>query len=221
MSIPLATSITHQHLLAIIATEMRRRSRFSVVDVGCGGGALMNYLRTGLSVILPHADISVDGFDVSDFAPHGSTNLADGTKTVRTGEPWPYLDHSVDVMTSSQVIEHVSDHRFFFSQTARCLAPNGIAIHLGPVREVLYDDHVAQPFVHKVNDRSARIRLSALFKRLGFYDEQHANVLPKEPGQSFPEVAADYLGKYCNYIPMRQILNEARASGLKPSFDYT
>lgn len=90
-----ASSITHQHLLASVATEMRGRSTFKVVDVGCGGGALINYLRVGLPAILPGVGIDVDGFDVSDFVPDWYTKLTSATKAVRSGDPWPYADHSV------------------------------------------------------------------------------------------------------------------------------
>src|SRR5438270_10179655 len=109
MGCPTPSSINHQHLLSVIAAEMRDRSDFKIADVGCGGGALMRYLRAALPEILPGREVQVSGFDVSDFAPHGNTNLGTDTKTVRTGEPWPYPDHSLDVILSNQVLEHVFD----------------------------------------------------------------------------------------------------------------
>jgi methylase of polypeptide subunit release factors len=67
--IPAPSSITHQHLLSVIASEADDRSSLKVVDIGCGGGAMMRYLRQGLPALLPACLIEVSGFDVSDFAP--------------------------------------------------------------------------------------------------------------------------------------------------------
>jgi len=216
-----ASSITHQHLLSTIATEMTGRKVLRVVDVGCGGGVLTRYLRASLPELLPGCEIEVCGFDISDFAPHDNTNLEPDTVTVRSGDPWPYRDQSIDVMISNQVLEHVGDHRFFFGQIARCLKPDGVSIHLAPVREVMYDGHVCQPLVHKIRNRKLACRMVKFFRAVGFYSHRHASILPRQPGQKFPEYAVDYLARYCNYIPARDIINCARAAGLSVSFDYT
>lgn len=221
MSLPLATSITHQHLLSAIASEVRERKAVTITDAGCGGGALMRYLRTALPEVLPNCEINVNGFDVSDFAPHGNSNLKEGTLTVKIGAPWPYSDRSIDVLISNQVLEHVHDHGFFFKETARCLKTDGVAIYLAPVRECLYDGHVCQPLVHKIRNRDSAIRMIGIFRKLGFYSKLHADILPKKQGQDFPEFAADYLSKHCNYISMREMKRAARSVGLKLSFDYT
>ncbi len=140
--IPCPTSITHQHLLSAIVTEAGDRPTLSVADVGCGGGELTRYLRSALPQLLTGCNIDVSGFDVSDFAPDDNTNLEFDTPTVRTGDPWPYTDHSVDVMISNQVLEHVSDAQFFFAETSRCLKLDGVAIHLFPLKNVIWEGHL-------------------------------------------------------------------------------
>jgi SAM-dependent methyltransferase len=217
MAVPAPSSITHQHLLSVIASEMRARSTLSIVDVGCGGGALMKYLRSAFPYILPNCKVQVSGFDLSDFAPHGNSNLAPETETVRTGEPWPYADHSIDVIVSNQVLEHVFDQQFFFQQVARCLRPDGVSIHLFPLKNVIYEDHVGIPLAHRI-PRPGWIRFMA---RLGFFSAWHANSLPGIKTGEFGECAADYIKKYTIYVSQGELKRSADVAGLALSFDYT
>jgi SAM-dependent methyltransferase len=213
--IPAPSSITHQHLLSVIASEADDRSSLKVVDIGCGGGAMMRYLRQSLPALLPACLIEVSGFDVSDFAPPGNTNLESDTLTVRTGEPWPYGDKSVDIMISNQVIEHVDDGEFFFSEISRCLKRDGVSVHLFPLKHVLWEDHVAVPLAHR-------------FSRPGFIRAM-SKIVSTERGKNFgrgsgkepAECAADYLNKYTAYRTRRELTKTARSHGLRISFDYT
>jgi SAM-dependent methyltransferase len=212
--IPAATSITHQHLLSTITTEAANRSSVKVVDIGCGGGVMMRYLRKSLPMLLPACAIEVSGFDVSDFAPHDNTNLESDTLTVRTGEPWPYADKSVDVMISNQVIEHVGDASSFFSEISRCLKIDGVSIHLFPLKHVLWEDHVSVPLAHRV-PRPGFIR--AMSKITVGQDKNIFGGSESDFGQR----AADYLKKYTSYRTRRELTKAARSYGLRPSFDYT
>jgi SAM-dependent methyltransferase len=215
-----ASSMTHQHLLASIATEMRDRPTFKVVDVGSGTGKLMNYLRRALPAILPGAAIEVDGFDVSDFAPHGCSNLASEMKAVRSGDPWPYAQNSLDVIISNQVIEHLFDPAFFFREVARCLKLDGISIHLGPFKNVIWEDHVCIPLAHRI-PRPAYIRAMAklLFRNRRL--KQRALEIPGGEEGEFGECAADYLRKYTRYMTHREAKRLGADAGLRASFDYT
>jgi SAM-dependent methyltransferase len=217
MTFPAPSSITHQHLLSVIATEMRDRSNLNIADVGCGGGALMRYLRAALPEILPGSRVQVSGFDVSDFAPHGNTNLGNDTRTVRTGEPWPYPDHSLDVIISNQVLEHVFDQPFFFQQIARCLKPDGFSVHLFPLKNVIYEDHVGIPLAHRI-PKPGWIRLMS---RIGFFNARRANSLPEIETSEFGQRAADYIKNYTIYVSQAELRKIAQDSGLELSFDYT
>ena len=217
MTVPAPSSITHQHLLSVIATEMRERTTLQIADVGCGGGALIRYLRAAVPQLLPGCKVQVSGFDVSDFAPHGNTNLEADTKTIKTGEPWPYPDHSLDVIISNQVLEHVFDQPFFFQQVARCLKPDGFSVHLFPLKNVIYEDHVGIPLAHRI-PKPGWIRLMS---RIGFFNERRANGLPEIETSEFGRRAADYIRNYTIYVGQSELRKIAEDANLELSFDYT
>jgi SAM-dependent methyltransferase len=217
MGCPAPSSITHQHLLSVIATEMRDRPNLNIADVGCGGGALIRYLRAALPEVLLGCNVRVSGFDVSDFAPHGNTNVGADTKTVRTGDPWPYTDHSLDVIISNQVLEHVFDQPFFFQQIARCLKPNGFSVHLFPLKNVIYEDHVGIPLAHRI-PKPGWIRLMS---RIGFFNARRAKSLPGSETSDFGQRAADYIKNYTIYVTQAELRKIAQDASLELSFDYT
>src|SRR5258708_6929689 len=216
MGSPAPSSVIYQHLLAVIVTEMSSRSALSIVDVGCGGGALIRHLSSALPSALSGCEVEVSGFDLSDFAPHANSNLRAGTKTVKSGEPWPYGDHSVDVIISTQVLEHVFDQAFFFQEVARCLKPDGVSIHVFPLKSVIYEDHVGIPLAHRIT-RPGWIRFMA---RIGFFSPRHAKAIP-ELQTEFGQCAVDYIKKYTKYVNRRQLRLCAKAAGLSLSFAYT
>lgn len=175
----------------------------------------MRYLQASLPQLLPGRDIEVSGFDVSDFAPDESTNLEGTTRTVTSGEPWPYDDHSIDVILSNQVLEHVSDADFFFRETSRCLKADGVSIHLFPLKNVIWEGHVCVPLAHRIT-RPGFIRVMDSI----FGAEQGKNI-PGGHEREFGECAADYIRKYTAYRTRRQIVAAARSCGLAATFDYT
>src|SRR5882724_1585008 len=209
-----ASSITHLHILSVIATTMKRKSALRILDAGCGSGKLMQYLKQGLEALMPEAKIEVCGFDVGDFSPHGARDLASGIQIVQTGEAWPYPDASFDVVVSNQVLEHVADHAFFFQQVRRVLAPDGISIHLFPLKEYIYEGHVFIPLAHRI-PVPAYVNAMA---RLGFKRDE-ALVIPGTG--DFGTRVADYIKKYTTYLSRRQLVRIAKSAGLRPSFDFT
>jgi SAM-dependent methyltransferase len=215
--IPRATSLTHQHLLACVASELRDRKDAFIVDVGCGNGQLVRYLRSAFPILNPHVAVTVTGFDVSDRTPHGNDKLESGTPTVRIGEPWPYSDHSVDIIISNQVLEHVFDLNFFFAEVARCLKRGGASIHIFPLKQVLYEDHVGIPLAHKIRGESW-IRLMA---QSGFFNITKARAIGASNRSEFPRRAIEYLRLYTNYSGRRQLADVTARHGLSMSFDYT
>ncbi|WP_204324534.1 hypothetical protein, partial [Stenotrophomonas maltophilia] len=53
-AMPAALSLTHQHILAVVESELAGRSpggRLSLLDAGCGDGLLLGYLARALPIL--------------------------------------------------------------------------------------------------------------------------------------------------------------------------
>jgi SAM-dependent methyltransferase len=99
----------------LLSAEARRP--MSVLEVGCGTGALMAELasRPGF------AGASVCGIDVADPAEHPDPRaVAQGLSMERyDGIRLPYDDASFDLVIASHVLEHVPDERGFLAELSR------------------------------------------------------------------------------------------------------
>lgn len=92
-----------------------------VLDVGCGGGFLSNYLaKEGLSVT---------GIDLSESSLAIATRK-DETRTVNyikaNAYEMPFEDGSFDVITSTDFLEHVDEPKRVLREVARCLKTGGL-----------------------------------------------------------------------------------------------
>jgi SAM-dependent methyltransferase len=243
--IPPAASITHQHLAAVISTLLGNSSHepagdtVYILDLGCGDGALMCHYLDSLPVLQPRYRFHVAGLDVADAgqqqagfmaktldlltAKHPRTDWKQRLSLVMTEDKWPYADATFDFITSNQVMEHVVDHAMVFREIHRCLRPGGVAIHLFPVREVLWEGHALMPLVHRSRSVTQRARLMYLFAQLGFtrhyYRERERRGWTSL--REFSRVFAGVLEADTNYQTQRRLAEITVCAGLRCSFEYT
>jgi len=99
----------------------------TVLDLGCNCGYGTNLLSQSCS--------SITGVDVSPVAietakkKYQRSNL---TFTVVDGITLPFEDHTFDVVTSFQVVEHLVDYNTYFNEIRRVLKPDGLVILTTP-----------------------------------------------------------------------------------------
>lgn len=95
-------------------------SDIQVLDVGCGGGFLSNYLSS--------QGFQVTGVDLSESSL-GIAKEKDLTKNVNyiaaDAYKLPFPDQSFDVITSTDFLEHVSEPKRVLQEVARCLKSGG------------------------------------------------------------------------------------------------
>ena len=98
----------------------------AVLDLGCNVGY-------GMSIMAQTAT-SVAGLDISPMSVEAAQKRLGPGVDIRCydGTQSTFAAHSFDVVTSFQVIEHISDYDAYLTEIARVLKPDGIAIFTTP-----------------------------------------------------------------------------------------
>jgi SAM-dependent methyltransferase len=235
-----ATSVTHLHILAVVATELdasQRAGAVKVLDAGCGKGELMAYLQANLPELYEGTDFEVHGFDVHDslteHAPSADVVLAnlrgslpreqwDGrVEYVSVSDPWPYGEGEFEVVVTNNVLEHVADLDFFFAELGRTLKPGGFSVHVFPFRRVLYEWHLKMPLVHRIEDFRLREKAIELLSRagIGTFPETHAAEGIDEA--TYGRTRADFIQFGTFYRSWRDVARAAKGAGLRATHRYT
>lgn len=114
-------AIRDHELDAALQHFPRRHPAAIVVDIGAGTGRQASRLSAlGYDVVavdLPSSSYARERvFEVHDY----------------DGRTLPFECGTVDVIFSSNVLEHIADHASFFAECHRVLANDGVAIHILP-----------------------------------------------------------------------------------------
>jgi ubiquinone/menaquinone biosynthesis C-methylase UbiE len=91
----------------------------SHLDIGAGNGALIKLIGSQLKTIPSACDYTVELMDLKGQ----KVEVCD-----LNSEKLPYCDNSFDLVTFTEVIEHIENHRFTLSEISRVLKPEGILI---------------------------------------------------------------------------------------------
>lgn len=238
--LPPPLSITHLHLLAAVNTELQKRpagETIRVCDIGCGDGAFLSYMASCLPRLNPSRSFEFYGMDVADsgvqaegfFAAtvgrlkeaHPSVDWADRLSLMSASDPWPYPDGFFQIVTSNQVLEHVSDHDAFMGQLYRTLSPAGVSMHLFPLKHYIWEGHIFMPLVHRIRQHD---RIRAYIKwcsQVGFgsfkaHRDKYGMTL-----DYYAEEHADYLFFMTNYKSDAEMIAYCKSNRLRGDFSYT
>lgn len=235
-----ATSVTHLHTLAVVATELepaRRGEPVKILDAGCGKGELMAYLQANLGELHPEIEFEVYGFDVHDslteHAPSAEVVLANLRESVpgtgwdgrvayvSVSDRWPYDDDHFDVVVTNQVLEHVADLDFFLGELARTMKPGSFSVHVFPFRRVLYEWHLKMPVVHWIEDFRLRERAIELLSRAGIGTFSEARAQDGIDERTYGQTRADFIQFGTFYRSWREVARAAKVAGLRATHRYT
>ena len=143
---------------------MGRIGNLTVLDFGCGDGALVADLRSN--------GWTAFGCDFPGVVPEG-----DGLRAI-VPEPYtlPFDDGTFDLVVSTSVLEHAANKRECFEEIARVLRPGGCAMHLYPPKWYLpREPHILVPLVNWFWPRCPRAWL-ALWTKLGIRNSFQATM---------------------------------------------
>ena len=127
------------------------------LEIGCGRGDFINAFS--------REDVTCYATDVLLSAKENLNKNIIFSKHDVSKEKLPYEDNFFDAIYTKSLIEHISNHEFFFNECKRVLKPNGILINYTPDWETqylnFYDDitHI-KPF--------SKITLENCYKMYGF-----------------------------------------------------
>lgn len=102
-----------------------------VLDLGCNCGYGTNILSDSCRSIIG-VDVSPSAIEAARLhyqSPNVSFQLIDGVRL-------PFDDHSFDVITSFQVLEHLVDYEIYFTEIIRVLKPSGLLLLTTPNAEI-------------------------------------------------------------------------------------
>lgn len=101
----------------------RHQAKPRHLDIGAGRGNLIERMRGRMAVDSRACDFHVENFALPDV-PIDKVNL--------NHAPLPYADASFDLVTCSEVVEHVESYRALMREAARVLAPGGVLVVTTP-----------------------------------------------------------------------------------------
>ena len=166
-------SLNHSFIVDLASRYLPPPSRF--LDFGCGTADLAALA----------ADHGYDAYGVDTFLGVGdsSENLKIVTGkigaralAIHPDQPMPFEDGYFDIVASNQVFEHVSELDAVCNELARVTRPEGLLLALMPTSEVLWEDHLKMPWVHRLPVGSRRQRLLVkAFRRMGFGKVRHTS----------------------------------------------
>lgn len=238
--LPAAVSMTHQHLLACINTQLAHypaAGPVRICDVGCGDGRFLSYMVSCLPRLWPDRQFEFYGIDVADagvqpagfFArtldrlstDHPDRNWDGALKLLTSDQPWPFEDGHLSIVTSNQVLEHVWDHRFFLAEHERVLGAEGFGLHLFPLRECLWEGHIHVPIAHRIREYDRLAAYIRLCSRLGIGKYQAHRAEYGMTLEQYVEEHADYISFMTNYIDGSSLLDLCRNARLRADFRHS
>ncbi len=234
------SSITHEHLARAMSEEIKLRDfdhnvPIRVLDAGCGQGVLTAKLQEVLPSLTGHM-IEVYGLDVNDSYVQKSGFISKAEEALSTvagssGNQrihlisshtiWPFDDGFFDVVVSNQVLEHVRDIDMFIGEVARVVKPDGLSLHLFPLKQCVIEGHLGIPFVHRVRTSTVRRGLIRAWAR--FHMPKYGP-LQRTPGISLNDYVnsrSSYIVHETSYRSLRDFERVARAAGMSVDTTWT
>jgi SAM-dependent methyltransferase len=234
------SSVTHLHLLSVVNTlidEKHNDSTIRILDAGCGNGRLISYLHSCLPILRPNLEFVISGYDVQDHGVQAQGFIQETTERLKSLHPetdwesrihaipanskWEFATEKFDFIISNQVLEHVHDKAFFFSNVSKALIEGGYSIHLAPLKHVIHEGHIHLPWAHRITNFTALYGYIRLLSQLGLGKFRAHNKATRCTLDQYAERHADYIYFWTSYATESETLRLARSNGLRADFRFS
>ena len=201
-------------LVDLLLNEIKFANDGKILDVGCGSGDLVHYLRK--------KKFDAYGIDV-EFKGGAYTNMLEKKNHIRKingaegrdkiGDKnitykWPIDSSSIDLAISSSVIEHVRNIEEFVYESSRIMKRGGVAIHYYPSSTALREAHTGIPLGAKTRNK---LYYKIACKTIGTYSEFENNA----------ERCLEYMKNYTFYRSNRELKGIFKTHGFEIKGDYS
>lgn len=153
--------------------------RPAMLDLGCGTGLFLERRRERFETY--GADFSAQALAFSRQRGLKRLSRADATAL-------PFADHSFDLVTAFDLIEHVADDRALVQEVHRVLRPGGMLLATVPAHPMLWSGHDVSLHHHR---RYQRAEFRALFEPTCWEQRRQTSCFT----MVFPVAAAVRLGR--------------------------
>jgi SAM-dependent methyltransferase len=233
-----SSPVAYDHLLAVIATQSASHEGcIRLLDAGCGEGGFLEHLLTQFASLRPDLGVECHGFDVDDSGmmgeglqerlvgslqrSHPHVDWNERITVISSSDAWPYPDDFFDIIVSNQVLEHVTDHDFFFKESYRTLKDGGYAVHLAPLKHCLYEPHIHLPLFHHLNNHDLRVSYVRAATRWGFKKQFERAEGTRTSVAEFSERESDVMREFTNYLSVAELYRLGSRNHLRTSLRYT
>lgn len=173
-------------------------TRAKILDFGCGAGDMtkglleLGYDAYGYDII---NYITTENMDmVKRFSFFPESNKETGDHIIDWNKfTLPYPDNSFDAVFTSQVLEHIMNHKRVFQEFSRILKPTGCSINIFPPRCYPIEHHIRIPFGYTLHNKTYYFIMALM----GCRNEYQMNRSAKDRA----EINYNYVKNGLNYVP--------------------
>jgi ubiquinone/menaquinone biosynthesis C-methylase UbiE len=123
-----------RHLVHALVLQASPDRAGRILEVGCSGGPLIQQLHADGYRQVTGIDISADGIKICRQRGLANTHVMDAQKL-------SFPDESFDVITASDVLEHLADAPQAIHEWQRVLKPDGVLIVFVPAFQFHWSEH--------------------------------------------------------------------------------
>ncbi len=123
-----------RHLVRALVHQANADRNCKILEIGCSGGPLIQHLHADGYRHVTGIDISVDGITICRQRGLTDTHVMDAQKL-------SFPDESFDVITASDVLEHLADAPRAVHEWTRVLKPDGVLIVFVPAFQFQWSEH--------------------------------------------------------------------------------